>query len=123
MKSILIFFFIPLVKEVKSKEYNGYFFQDNLLQGSVMYSESHFCKICLERFGPENGHATLNTGTAIPRHVTKHTEHIYVLYLSSAQVSLCFKIFIDYIRFGGQVGVVEILRLGELNPSLSLLCR
>ena len=76
MKSILIFFFIPLLKEVKSKEYNGYFFQDNLLQGSVMYSESHFCKICLERFGPENGHATLNTGIAIPRHVTKHTLHI-----------------------------------------------
>ena len=120
MKSILIFFFIPLVKEVKSKEYNGYFFQDNLLQGSVMYSESHFCKICLERFGPENGHATLNTGTAIPSHVTKHTLHIlcfiFVLCSGLSVLQNLYRLY-KVRRTGGGRGNTQTRRTEPLTES------
>ena len=42
--------------------------------------------------------------------------------INISQVSVCFKVFADFIRFGGQVGAVEIIRLNEPQPSMSLLC-
>ena len=74
----------------------------------------------LERFGPENGYATFNTGIPIPNYVNLETLCAQLIDIS--QVSVCFKVFADFIRFGGQVGVVEIIRLNEPQPSMSLLC-
>ena len=75
-----------------------------------------------ERFGPENGYATFDTRIPIPNHVKKILRYP-IDYLIIGQVSVCFKIFVDFIRYGGQVGVMEILRLGEEKPSMSLLCK
>ena len=38
-------------------------------------------------------------------------------------MSICFKIFILFDRYNGQIGAFEILRLNETKPSLSLLCK
>ena len=120
---LLLFSLIPsFVNSIG--DYNGYFFQDNLLQGSY-HPLSSVCVpfsniLFLERFGPENGYATFNTGIPIPNYVKLKTFCAELINIS--QVSVCFKVYADFIRFGGQVGVMEIFRLNEPRPSMSLLC-
>ena len=38
-------------------------------------------------------------------------------------MSICFKIFISYDRYNGQIGAFEIFRLNETKPSMSFLCK
>ena len=39
------------------------------------------------------------------------------------QASVCYKMFVDFDRYGGQVGNFEFYRLNEEKPSLSFLCK
>lgn len=39
------------------------------------------------------------------------------------QLSICFKIYVEFDRYGGQVPGFEIFRLNESLPSLSYLCK
>ena len=66
---LLIFCLIPTIVH-SIGDYNGYFFQDNLLQGSCALVPPHSMTFYyLERFGPENGYATFNAGIPIPNYV------------------------------------------------------
>ena len=38
-------------------------------------------------------------------------------------MSICFKIFISFDRYNGQIGAFEIYRLNETEPSMSFLCK
>ena len=37
------------------------------------------------------------------------------------QISGCFKVFVEFDRYGGQIGLLELLREGEDLPSASLI--
>lgn len=39
------------------------------------------------------------------------------------EMSICFKIFVSFDRYNGQIGVFEIFRLNETKPSMSFMCK
>ena len=84
----------------------GFHFQDNLIDS---------------RFGPENGYATFNTGNPIPDQVTQI--YYFTLLTFEFKMSICFKVNLEYDRYGGQNGMFELFRLNEKKPSVTFLGR
>ena len=76
------------------------------------------------RFGPDNGYATYNTGIAIPAQVILSL-YLYLTIFKNVflKASICFKIWVDFDRYGYQIPLLEIFRLNETNPSASFLCK
>ena len=118
---LFIFCLIPsFVHSIE--DYDGYFFQDNLLQGSLLlfiiwvpFTDILFREIWSRKWLCYVQHG--NTHSELCKLKTFWSQLINI-----SQVSVCFKVFADFIRFGGQVGAVEIIRLNEPQPSMSLLC-
>ena len=120
--NLLIFCLIPATVN-SIGEYNGYFFQDNLLQGSLLtfiiwvsFTDILFREIWSRKWLCYVQHRNTHS------ELCKLKTFLSLIIINISQVSVCFKVFADFIRFGGQVGAVEIIRLNEPQPSMSLLC-
>ena len=107
MGVLLLVLLLLVPRQCSAQNYSGFHFQDNGVE---------------ERFGPENGHLVYETNSPIPNMVTKCIYNIN-FWTSVLQLSVCYKIFIDFDRYGGQVGAWELFRLNETLPSLSFLCK
>ena len=100
-----------MVVDGSEKTFSGYHFMDNQLE---------------DRFGPDNGYATYNTGVAIPDQVIlSYTVTDISTFINTflLKVSICFKAWVDFDRYGYQIPLFEIFRLNETNPSASFLCK
>ena len=108
MGVLLLVFLLLVPRQCSAQNYSGFHFQDNGVE---------------ERFGPENGYLVYETNIPIPNMVTRCIQCRLFWTTSVLQLSVCYKIFIDFDRYGGQVGAWELFRLNETLPSLSFLCK
>ena len=105
MGVLLLVLLLLVPRQCSAQNYSGFHFEDNRVEA---------------RFGPENGYLVYETNIPIPNMVTRSIQCI-LFGTSVLQLSVCYKIFIDFDRYGGQVGAWELFRLNETLPSLSFL--